>query len=225
MFAGKSVVKGFVLAALATIGIGAAAPSAADADVIRPNFTIGTPIALGCANPSSHQDVAKTPVLKNVTTAAIPKGRTLYWKSTDGDSGSVKLEADLAPGATIQGIGKPGNGYSCTGNFVTSADLTVKKAQWASATSATIEVQNLDLWVDAPATVTRVEVVSCSGSVLATADLPAMALAKGQSKSATVVLAPTSGKKYLRVRADANKTLLERSEVNNLWDDINSCVE
>jgi len=227
MFAGKSVVKGFVFAALAAVGVGAAAPRSADAQIIATQvpLSLGTTIAIACSNPGSHQDVAKTPILKNITSAAIPKGRTLYWKASDGDVGSVKLVADLAPGATIQGLGKAGNGYNCSSNFLTSADLTIRKAQFATATSASIEVQNLDAWVDAGPSVTRVEVVSCSGyQVLASADIPAMPVAKGQVKAVSVPLAATSGKRFLRVRADVNKNVMERSESNNLWDDFNSCV-
>jgi hypothetical protein len=223
LIVGRSVLKGFAFV-IGALALGMASPKRADADLVRVNLNLGTSIALGCANGGSHQDVAKTPILKNTTAAAIGKGRTLYWKSSDSDYGSVKLEADLAPGATVQGLGHPGNSYTCTSSFVTSADLIVKKAQFATLTSATIEVQNIDSWVDAPPSITRVEVVSCSGPVLATIDVPAMPLAKGQLKSVTVPFSVPGGKKYLRVRADATKAVIERNEANNLMDDMNSCI-
>lgn len=230
-----SAVKHLLVAA-AALALGVATPKVADADnrmpvspmptmgTTIPNLYIGTSISLACSNPGSHQDVSKTPSLKNTSGAKIAKGQTLYWKATDGDSGSMKLEADLLPNQSVQVLGKPGNGYQCSSHFLTSADLTIKKAQFASWTSATVEVQNLDAWVDAGPSVTRVEVVSCSGPVLATVDLAPMPLAKGEVKSVTVPFAQASGKKYLRVRADVNKSIKERNESNNTWDDMNTCI-
>lgn len=237
MIAGKSVVKGFVLA-VAAFALSAAAPKTADADnrmplspspmptvaMPLPQLYIGTPVSIACTNPGSHQDVAKTPSLKNTSGAKIEKGRVLYWKATDGDSGSIKLEADLLPNQAVQVIGKPGNGYQCSSNFLTSPDLTVKKAQFATWSSATIEVQNLDAWVDANPSVTRVEVMSCSGPTLATVDLAPTSFAKGQTKSFSVQFPQQSGKIYLRVRADQGGSVKERNETNNLWDDMDTCI-
>ena len=224
----KGVLKGlgFIVGALA-LGI-VAAPKNAEADLIRaPLIVLGTTIPLTCSNSGSHQDVAKTPILKNTSGATLHAGQTLSWKSSDGDKGSVKLAADLAPNATIQGIGNPGNAFTCTASFVTSADLTIKGAQFnAGWTSATVQVQNLDSWVDAPPSVVKVEVVQCgSGTVLATGNSVAVPVAKGQAMTVTVPFSSAvSGKKYLRVRADANKQVIERNEQNNLSDDFNSCI-
>jgi subtilase family serine protease len=224
----KGVLKGFVFVAGAlALGI-VATPKKAEADLVRaPLITLGTSIALSCSNPGSHQDVAKTPILKNITTAPIKAGQTVHWKASDGDYGSMKLQADLAPGASISTIGKPGQSYTCTSNFFTSADLTVQSAQFTYGfAGANVTVQNLDSWVDAPPSIVRVEVVSCNGgAVLASADSSAVALAKGQSKTLSVPFASApSGRKYLRVRADANKQVIERNEANNLLDDYNSCL-
>ena len=72
------------------------------------------PVMLQCRNYGGQQDVAKNPDIINTTKATIPSGKTLYWKSTDGDSGSVVLQKALAPGAKVGVNGKPGQSYSCT---------------------------------------------------------------------------------------------------------------
>ena len=71
-------------------------------------------IILQCHNYGGQQDVAKNPDIINSTQQTIPKGKTLYWKSTDGDSGSVVLDKALAPGGKVGVNGKPGQSYSCT---------------------------------------------------------------------------------------------------------------
>jgi hypothetical protein len=221
----KSTVKaGFAVVAAALFAAVVGAPRQANAELVRPVFNFGTPISLECANAGSHQDVAKTPIIKNTSGAAVAAGRTLFWKSNDGDYGSLKLQSDLAPGATVSAIGKPGNAYSCTSHFLTSPDLTIKKAAFSTSTSASIEVQNLDAWVAAGPSVVRIEVVSCSGPVLASIDTAPLAMAKGEVKAMTVPFGATSGKKYLRVRADATGKVFERDEKNNLWDDMNTCI-
>lgn len=48
-------------------------------------------IILKCRNYGGQQDVAKNPYIVNSTQKTLPSGKTLYWKSSDGDSGSVVL--------------------------------------------------------------------------------------------------------------------------------------
>ena len=78
-----------------------ATPKKAEADLVRaPLITLGTSIALSCSNPGSHQDVAKTPILKNITTAPIKAGQTVHWTASDGDYGSMKLQAPMFFGSS-----------------------------------------------------------------------------------------------------------------------------
>lgn len=194
----------------------------AAADV--PRLVFATSVALTCQNPGSHQDVAKSPVIKNSTTATLKAGQTINWKSSDGDSGSIKLSADLPPGGSITGLGKPGNAYSCTSAFYTNPDLTVGYAKFTSSSEVEIQVKNLDPWVGAGSSVVKLEVVSCSGQVLKTIESSAMTLAKGESKTfkLSASSAPSS---YLRVKADSKQQVLEKNETNNTMDGMNSCIK
>lgn len=71
-------------------------------------------IALQCKNNGGQQDVAKNPDIINSTTKTIPSGKTLYWKASDGDKGSVVLDHALAPGGKVRVMGTPGQTYNCS---------------------------------------------------------------------------------------------------------------
>jgi hypothetical protein len=71
-------------------------------------------VILQCRNYGGQQDVAKNPDIINSTKQTIPSGKTLFWKSTDGDSGSIVLDHSLAPGGKVGVNGKPGQSYTCT---------------------------------------------------------------------------------------------------------------
>jgi hypothetical protein len=71
-------------------------------------------VILQCRNYGGQQDVSKNPDIINITQQIIPKGKTLYWKSTDGDSGSVVLDKALAPGGKVGVNGKAGQSYTCS---------------------------------------------------------------------------------------------------------------
>jgi hypothetical protein len=73
----------------------------------------GAAIVLQCRNYGGQQDVSKNPDIINSSKKTIASGKTLYWSSTDGDSGSVVLDHALAPGAKVGVNGKPGQSYSC----------------------------------------------------------------------------------------------------------------
>ena len=75
--------------------------------------SVGT-IQLQCDNGGGQQDVAKTPFVTNSTGKTLPKGRKLYWQSSDGDKGVIQLDKALKPGATAIGRGRPGQSYQCT---------------------------------------------------------------------------------------------------------------
>ena len=68
---------------------------------------------LECRNPGSHQDVAKTPIIKNTSGKTIPAGEKMSWSSSDGDYRQIDVQQNLAPDMEIQGLGSAGNSYSC----------------------------------------------------------------------------------------------------------------
>ena len=71
-------------------------------------------VILKCRNYGGQQDVAKNPDIINSTSQTIPAGKKLYWKSSDGDSGSVVLDHALAPNGKVGVTGKAGQSYTCT---------------------------------------------------------------------------------------------------------------
>lgn len=153
------------------------------------------------------------------------KGQVINWQSSDKDHGSVKLENDLAPGAWVEGLGHPGNGYTCTAAFNTNADLTVKSAAWGNTyNEVVVEIQNLNPWVDAGASVTKVEVMSCGNQVLATVNSAPMPLAKSATHKFSVSVPSTAGKRYLRVTTDAGSAVIEMNEQNNVWQNMGVCI-
>jgi len=109
-------IKAFFATLLATVALSVANVgfiAAQNGTPARTN-TRTAAVILQCRNYGGQQDVAKNPDIINTTKATIPSGKTLYWKSTDGDSGSVVLQKALAPGAKVGVNGKPGQSYSCT---------------------------------------------------------------------------------------------------------------
>jgi len=109
-------IKAFFATLLATVALSVANVgfiAAQNGTPARTN-TRTAAVVLQCRNYGGQQDVAKNPDIINTTKATIPSGKTLYWKSTDGDSGSVVLQKALAPGGKVGVNGKPGQSYSCT---------------------------------------------------------------------------------------------------------------
>lgn len=78
----------------------------------------GVKVTLTCKNPGSHQDVAKTPIISNPNGPAVPSWKTIYWNSSDNDGGQV--QGPLAQGTQVQGLGKPGQNYTCTAYYYKS---------------------------------------------------------------------------------------------------------
>lgn len=74
-------------------------------------------VILECKNPGTHQDIAKTPDIKNTTTKTMPKGHKINWAASDGDKGVITLDKDLPAGQVVQGVSnKPAipQSYTCT---------------------------------------------------------------------------------------------------------------
>jgi hypothetical protein len=220
----KLVVSGMFGLALAA----SALPQSANAETIQlaPIQPIlrSTAIALSCTNPGGSQDVGKQPVIKNTASATIKAGYVISWTSSDGDKGMFKLDADLPVGATTKALGAPGNAYTCNASITPRADLTVKSAQWSGNSSVNVTIANSDTFVDAPSSVVRLEVMSCSGQVLQTLSSVPVAVPKGETRFVNFPTWLPSGKTFLRVTADANKQVSERLETNNILDGMNSCI-
>jgi hypothetical protein len=223
----------FLGAALAVLGASSAtdakAAETATISTATTNLTripVPTFVSIACQNPGSSQDVAKTPVLKNTALTTLYKGQKLSWSSSDGDMGQVILEADLAPGATVKAMGKPGNAYTCQSSYMPRPDLKIRLAKLVTTSQASVEVQNADPYVGASASAVFFEVRSCNtNAVLASSKSSTVALAKGEVKALTFTFAnPVSGKTYLRAVADTDKVVSESNELNNLWNSQNSCL-
>ncbi len=182
-------------------------------------------VFISCANSGGQQDVAKSPSLKNTTTASIPKGYVLSWSASDGDKGTVTLAADLAPGATVKAQGtKPGNVYTCNASFQSKPDLVIQNVSWASGNqSVSVKLANLDAWVGAGQSAVALEMLSCKGSVLKSTIIGAAAVSKASSTSVSIAATLPNTKYYFRIKADAAAQVSERNENNNLWDGISSC--
>jgi len=97
-----------VLAVNILLVLGACGPPGTPGPQPPPGFVV-----LECRNPGSHQDVAKTPIIKNTSGQQLPIGHTISWSSSDGDSGQVTLQAPLAPDSEVQGLGTAGQVYNC----------------------------------------------------------------------------------------------------------------
>jgi len=103
-----------------------------------PQFEQGTLfINLECRNPSTSQDIAKTPIIRNTTENWLAKGTKILWTASDGDQGTIILQNSLEPGGhgEVQGVGKPGQVYTCTAK-------AVRKLQ---STDAELEIKNVNI--------------------------------------------------------------------------------
>jgi hypothetical protein len=112
----KNKVTFIVFAAVLTLAIGLtgfAQRKKEDQGGDLKRVPVAPKIMLGCKNPGSHQDVAKTPTITNSTSQTLAAGKKVYWSASDGDKGTVALSAALQPNKTVQAMGTAGNGYSC----------------------------------------------------------------------------------------------------------------
>ena len=70
-------------------------------------------VYLQCRNYGGQQDVSKNPDIINNTGKTVPTGTKLYWTASDGDKGTLMLQAPLAPNAKVGVIGTAGQSYTC----------------------------------------------------------------------------------------------------------------
>jgi len=94
-------------------------------------------VKLQCRNPGSSQDVVKTPVIKNTTGKIIKAGSKIYWRSSDGDKGTITLTKDLLPNLEVNGQGSPASYYTCTAS---TSKLNLKTIKLRLPTGPQIDV-------------------------------------------------------------------------------------
>lgn len=106
-----------VLATTVLLALGACSPREEKAAAPAAPAAAPQPagLQLGCANPGTPQDPYKTPAITNTTGQELAVGHVINWTSSDGDSGTITLEAPLAAGGAVQGTGtKSGQAaYTC----------------------------------------------------------------------------------------------------------------
>lgn len=215
--------------ALASLALALASPSSAEVPQNLPpsSPTIGTvqpmqlmvQIPLACSGSGASDVVSRKHSIKNTTGHAIPKGTVVHWTASNKGSGSLTLSSDLAPDASVDVI-EPGqtNGYTCTAGFYPgNPDFAVKSVQWTSATTASVEIANLNPWSDAKASTVRVQSLKCIQSPVGSVDAQAPAIPKGGSVTVTVNGLPKSAADYLMATANATSTAPEGpNKANNV---------
>lgn len=221
----KTSIKLVVCAAFAALVVpvsanaSPASPSAPLAQLkINPNtVSLLLSVPLGCAGPGSSDVTHRNHKITNTTSATMSKGMKVSWKSSDGGSGSLTLSSPLAPGASVSVIESgQTNGYTCTASFMPGdADLAVTSVKWSSPTTAVVTIHNANPWVDAGASVVRVQSLKCFSTPVASVDANVPALAKGASTTVTVNIAQSNAD-YLQATANATSTVPETNKANNV---------
>lgn len=212
---------GFIAAGAMTASLAAAEPSRpALQPTVGPAQPVATAIQLApsidlvCSGAGASDVASRKHSIKNSTAFPIPKGTTILWSASNKGSGRVVLAENLAPNASVD-VMEPGStsGYTCTARFSPGpADFAVKKVQWTSATTATVEIANLNPWTDAAASTARVASMRCAGSAtVQSLDVPVPAIPKGASTTLTVTIAKANAD-YLMATANANNAVSELAE-------------
>jgi hypothetical protein len=174
-------------------------------------------IALECSGSGASDVVHRHHSIKNATGHTVPKGTVVHWTSSDKGSGSLTLTADLANGGSVD-VTEAGqtNGYTCTASFLPGApDLIVRSVHWTSATDAQVEIQDLNPWTAAGATVVRVQSLKCLSTPVASVDVAVPAILKGGTTTVTAHIAH-AGADYLQATANATNAIGESNKTNNV---------
>lgn len=209
-----------VVLALAASSLSLASSAAADSPALQPvqplqRVQAETPLA--CSGSGASDVRSQNHSIKNTLHTAIPKGWVLRWRSSNGMSGNVTLNADLAPGESVD-VYQPGhtNGYSCTaGFFMGEADFLLKSVKWTGPNTAQVEIVNTNPFVAAGASVIRVESLKCLQSPVQTVSVTLPSLDKGASKTVDVQI-PQANADYLQATANATSSVPETNKANNV---------
>jgi hypothetical protein len=214
------------------VGLASAALSTdagADLPVSAPNV-LSVKISLTCSYGAS--DVARVYSVRNNQTKPIKAGTRIHAESTlsgtypnDKRPGSAVLAADLAPGQVTQVlVAGQTNAGSCTAHFFAGqADVTIESLAWTkvplpngkSVDGARVVVRNLNQWVNAGTSKTRVSSMACNEQPVETKDVDTPAIPAGGAKTVFVALSKAYPAAYLRAQANANNGFLELKKDNN----------
>ena len=118
-----------IVAAVGSLVMGAALTVAAVAQVnkkidppkgpLTPMTTQRAPKVDMKCNANFNSDVATKVELINNTSAAIPAGKKIFWKTNSGVAGQEVLQAPLAIGGKVIGLANtPSNATGCTAYFI-----------------------------------------------------------------------------------------------------------
>jgi hypothetical protein len=176
----------------------------------------GPAITLGCKGPGPSELSYRDHVLKNTTRHELLPGTRVFWTTNNGGSGIALLDTHLAPEATFR-VRESGRtkGYACTARFYAgSADLAIRLVQWTDATTASVEVVNLNPWVDAPASVLKLQALKCPATEVVRVSLPVGAIERAGVRVLTPSIAQ-DGADYLLATANATNTFTEDETLNN----------
>ncbi len=211
------VVCATAMAAPATAEVPKLGPAPATTVVTAPSMALMQSIALDCSGSGASDVASRRHSIKNTTAFPIPKSTKINWTASNGGSGSVTLQTDLAPNASIDVIESgQTNGYTCKASFYPgTADFVVKSVKWTNDTTATVEIANANPWVDGAASVVRVQSLKCITTPVASVDVNVPAIAKGTSKIVTANLAKPSAD-YLQATANATSSAPESNKTNNV---------
>ena len=77
------------------------------------NMTVLKKVLLPCKNSGGHQDVSKNMGISNTSGQTLAANTEVFYKASDGDSGSNALSAALAVNAQGTIHGKAGQNYTC----------------------------------------------------------------------------------------------------------------
>ena len=174
-------------------------------------------IPLECSGAGASDVVSRKHSIKNTAGHAIPKGTKISWTASNNGAGSLTLQSDLPPNDTVEVV-EPGqtNGYTCKASFNPgSADFVVKSVKWTSDTTASVEIANQNPWVDAAASVVRVQSLKCLSTPVASVDVGVGAIAKGSSTVVSAKIAKASAD-YLQATANASGSAPESNKSNNV---------
>jgi len=177
----------------------------------------GPAIALECRGPGLSEHAYRDHIIKNTSTFELPRGTRVFWRASNGGSGMALLDAELLPGATVR-VTEAGRtkGYACTARFYAgSADLAIRAIQWAGATTASLEIVNLNPWVDAPASVLKLQAFKCRSTEVSSVDSPVGVIERAGVRTLTLKISK-SGADYLQATANATETFAEDDRLNNV---------
>jgi hypothetical protein len=206
---GMAVVASSAQAELPQIGTSPMPTMTAQPGILIPS------IALECKGPGASDVTSRNHSIKNTAGAKILKGTKIYWKASNGGTGSVTLQNDLAPLASVSVIESgQTNGYSCTASFFPGTpDFVVKSVKWTSATQAQVEILNQNNFADGAASVARVRSMKCLSTQVSALNVSVPAIPKGQSKVVTLNISQSNAD-YLEATANVGNAP-ESNKTNN----------